>query len=84
MKLKIFLLTVLLAQAGTSFGTYLLIPMDESQSDHLKAYGLAYWTLSKELPVDWLLNYRGGSFMIDHSTLIQNECIIRNISFEII
>jgi hypothetical protein len=65
-------------------GAYLLMPMDASQTNHLKAYGITYWALTKELPVDWLLNYRGGSFLVPHSTLIQNECMIRNVSFEVI
>ena len=63
---------------------YLLLPMDASQTNHLKAYGITYWSLTKEVPVDWLLNYRGGSFLIPQSPLIQNECMIRNVSFEII
>ena len=41
----------------------LLIPMDDTQSNHLKAYGLAYWLLEQEVEVEWLLNYRGGSFL---------------------
>jgi hypothetical protein len=63
---------------------YMLLPMDETQTDHLKAYGLSYWVLSKEGTVDWLLNYRGGSFMIKYAQTIENECIIRNISYEVI
>ena len=58
--------------------------MDVSQTNHLKAYGITYWTLTKEVSVDWLLNYRGGSFLIPQSPLIQNECMIRNVSFEVI
>jgi hypothetical protein len=44
-----------------AFASYLLIPMDDSQNNHLKAYGIAYWALEQEQTVDWLLNYRGGS-----------------------
>lgn len=62
----------------------LLIPMDNSQSDHLKAYGLAYWALSKNLPVDWLLNYRSGAFMLDYADFVAAECRIRGVSFEAI
>lgn len=58
--------------------------MDEEQSNHLKAYGLAFWVLEKEIPVDWLLNYRGGSFMIQSKQSIINELIIRGVSYEII
>lgn len=61
----------------------LLIPMDaRSQTDHLKAYGIAYWVLAKNQPVDWLLNYRGGSFMMDYSESIASECRIRGVFFE--
>ncbi len=56
----------------------------ESQKNHLKAYGITYWTLNKELKVKWLLNYRGGSFLLPDSDNIQRECQIRGISFEII
>ena len=44
----------------------LLIPMDKIQKDHLKAYGIAFWTLEKNINIEWLLNYRGGSFLIDY------------------
>jgi hypothetical protein len=55
--------------------------MDLQQTDHLKAYGMAYWTLTKNIEVDWLLNYRGGSFLIDTNPLLANECRIRGVSF---
>ena len=63
-------------------GAYLLIPMDASQKNHLKSYGIAYWVLNKEVEVKWLLNYRGGSFLMQHSPEIQAECVIRGVSFE--
>jgi len=62
----------------------LLIPMDLSQTDHLKAYGIAYWVIKNSEPVDWLLNYRGGSFMTGYSDRIANECRIRGVSFQTI
>ena len=58
--------------------------MDENQSNHLKAYGIAYYSLEKNVKVDWLLNYQGGSFMIKYHSTIENECNIRGISFTII
>jgi hypothetical protein len=65
--------------------SYILIPMDEDhQNDHLKAYGIAFWTLENDLTVDWLLNYRGGSFLIENHSQIEKECIIRGVSYEII
>ena len=68
-----------------SFASYILLPMDaEGQKNHLKAYGLTYWTLKKELKVQWLLNYRGGSFLLPDTEQIQKECQIRGVSFEVI
>lgn len=60
----------------------ILIPMDRSQTDHLKAYGIAYWVLGKGYPVDWLLNYRGGAFMADYTEFLAAECRVRGVSFE--
>jgi len=68
-----------LAQANS-----ILIPMDETQTDHLKAYGIAYWILRNEIEVDWLLNYRGGSFMVKQHPAIQNELVVRGVRFEVI
>ena len=59
-----------------------LIPMDLTQTDHLKAYGIAYWALTRGTDVDWLLNYRGGSFLIDGRGGAAGECRIRGVSFE--
>ncbi len=63
---------------------YLFIPMDEKQTNHLKAYGLAYWVLKKDVEVDWLLNYRGGSFMCKYHPAIQNELVIRGVGYEVL
>ncbi|PWH84527.1 asparagine synthetase B [Algibacter marinivivus] len=56
----------------------------ESQKNHLKAYGITFWTLNKELKVKWLLNFKGGSFLLPDTEAIQRECQIRGVSFEII
>ena len=67
------------------FASYILIPMDaETQDNHLKAYGVTFWTLEKQLKVKWLLNYRGGSFLLPDSDEIRRECQIRGVSFEVI
>ena len=66
------------------FSSSILIPMDDSQKNHLKAYGIAFWTLERGVDVKWLLNYRGGSFMIDYVKELENECLIRGVSFEVI
>lgn len=68
-----------------TFASYILIPMDaEGQKNHLKAYGVTYWTLEKQLKVNWLLNYRGGSFLLPDTEAIQRECQIRGVSFEVL
>lgn len=74
-----FLLANLASRANS-----ILVPMDEKQANHLKAYGIAYWVLKKETEVDWLLNYRGGSFLCKFHPAIQNELIVRGVSYEII
>ena len=61
-----------------------LIPMDETQKDHLKSYGLAYWALQNQVEVDWLLNYKGGSFSFPHSPKLENELVVRGISYQVI
>ena len=53
----------------------ILIPMDQAQTDHLKAYGISYSSLKKGVKVDWLVNYRGGSFMLDASESIKSKCL---------
>jgi hypothetical protein len=60
----------------------LLIPMDLKQTDHLKAYGIAFWVLQRNGEVDWLLNFRGGSFLTDYSDVLARECRIRGVLFE--
>ena len=58
--------------------------MDQIQKDHLKAYGTAFWILNEDINVEWILNYRGGSFMIDRYPDIEQECRVRGVSYEII
>ncbi|MEO8885241.1 MAG: asparagine synthetase B [Mucilaginibacter sp.] len=58
--------------------------MDEIQKDHLKSYGIAYWVLKNGETVDWLLNYRGGSFMMKYSKQLEDECNIRGVSYEVL
>lgn len=80
--IRIFLLLTLTLLARSVFAAYLLIPMDESQRNHMKAYGVAYWILDKGTEVDWLLNFRGGSFAVKYGTAIEKECLLRGVSFE--
>ena len=79
--LIVFLFLSLLHSA---YGAYLLIPMDETQKNHLKAYGISYWVLKKDVEVSWLLNYRGGSFMFRYIKTLEEECTIRGVSSQII
>lgn len=79
--LTIFILIGFIIQSKSAF---ILIPMDNNQKNHLKAYGLTYWSLEKEIEAWWLLNYRGGSFLLYFQKDIEKECIIRGISYEII
>ena len=82
---KIYFFIFWIFITNTIMSKNILIPMDiESQKNHLKSYGLAYWILQNNLEVDWLLNYRGGSFMFDFIEEIEKECIYRGISYEII
>ncbi|MCA0446169.1 MAG: asparagine synthetase B [Bacteroidetes bacterium] len=78
-KLGVFLflfLTVI-----SAYGQKLLIQMDDSQTNHLKAYGIAYWQLEQGLTIEWLLNYKGGSFLIDDSPVTRQECQLREVAF---
>ncbi|HTN21744.1 MAG TPA: hypothetical protein VL125_14770 [Pelobium sp.] len=83
MKAK-YILILLFFLSIKAFASSILIPMDESQRNHLKAYGLAYYTLKNGLEVDWLLNYRGGSFLILYNQQIETELKIRGISYDVI
>lgn len=77
---SLFFLTFLQVQAS-----FVLLPMDEaSQKNHLKAYGITYWVLEQEYKVSWLLNYRGGSFLLPDTDNIRKECQIRGVSFELL
>ena len=79
MKILIALFLVLQFLSATD---KLLIPMDQVQKDHLKAYGIAFWTLEKNINIEWLLNYRGGSFLINYYSPIAQECRIRGVSYK--
>ncbi len=82
MKFKIFIISISLLFSFQAKSIFLLIPMDDSQKNHLKSYGIAFWVLENNIEVKWLLNYRGGSFLMQNSPRIENECVIRGVSFE--
>jgi len=81
---KLFLIVVFAFAIQSAWASYILIPMDDKQANHLKAYGIAYWVLQNEIEVDWLLNYQGGSFMFKYYTKFENELVIRGVSYEVI
>ncbi len=81
---KFLLCVLLILSAAVCRGNSILIPMDDHQKNHLKAYGMAFDILQKGGTVEWLLNYRGGSFLITYSSQSESECVIRGISFELL
>jgi hypothetical protein len=82
--MRSLILFLIIICSKPAFSNYIFIPMDEKQTNHLKAYGIAYWILRADTEVDWLLNYKGGSFMCKYHPKIQNELVIRGVSYEII
>ncbi len=84
MKIKVLILLRFIG-SFKSVASTILLPMDESsQKNHLKAYGITYWAIEKQYKASWLLNYRGGSFLLPDATEIRKECQIRGVSFEIL
>ena len=84
MKVFVFIILSVIFVFNSPAQDMMLIPMDLRQSEHLKAYGIAYMALEKEIDVDWLLNYRGGSFLLQYHEVIARECRIRNVTCETI
>jgi hypothetical protein len=78
------LLSILIFAVQTAHSGTIIIPMDTKQTDHLKAYGVAYWVLTRGVSVDWLLNYRGGSFAFIYDKSFESECEIRGVKYEIL
>jgi hypothetical protein len=71
--------------ASACQAAYMLIPMEHNkQTNHLKAYGVTYWVISKGIEAYWLVNYRGGSFAFPHSKSLEAECKVRSVSYEVI
>ncbi len=82
---KIFLIVLITSYfLPRTSASSIFIPMDETQKNHLKSYGITYWVLKNGLTAQWLLNYKGGSFLLPYSAEIEKECNIRGISFEVI
>jgi len=81
---SISLFLILILSAASLRGQHCLIPMDFAQTDHLKAYGIAYWSIERGINLEWLLNYRGGSFLVPAFPGLESECRIRGVKYEII
>ncbi len=75
-------LAVLMAVASPAAGQWLLVPMDRDQEDHLKAYGLTYWTLEQGEKAEWLLNYRAGSFLLPDRPDVRREAALRGVTIQ--
>lgn len=81
---KISLLIIIFISISAK-ASFVLVPMEaEGQQNHLKAYGITYWALEKNYKVNWLLNYRGGSFLFPDADEIRKECQIRGVTFEVL
>jgi hypothetical protein len=81
---KYFLSLLFSCFLSVGFASQILLPMDLVQANHLKAYGMAYKALKEGMKIDWLLNYRGGSFAMPYAQAIERECKIRGISYEVL
>jgi len=81
---KLFIISLFLFLTFVSHASYILIPMDDTQKNHLKAYGIIYWVLQHDVEASWLLNYKGGSFMFKHADVFENELKIRGVSYQVI
>ena len=82
--MRILLLSLFFIISFSGRSTQLLIPMDEAQTDHLKSYGIAFWCLENNITVEWLLNYRGGSFLVPHLKTLEEEMILRNVRYQVL
>jgi hypothetical protein len=82
--MRVFLVIACLFFAKSLSASSILVPMDEKQANHLKAYGVSFWVLENGVVMEWLLNYRGGSFLFPHLRTIEEELIIRGVSYEIV
>ena len=66
--------------AGALSAQHLLVPMDRDQANHLRAYGLTYHVIDGGLEAEWLLNYRGGSFLLPDTEGVRREAALRGVS----
>ncbi|MDR1006349.1 MAG: asparagine synthetase B [Bacteroidales bacterium] len=84
MKRFFVFVVILCAFTFRTFASHILLPMDDNQKNHLKAYGIAYAALQNNIEVDWLLNYRGGSFIMIYNSAIEKFCKLKGVSYEVV
>lgn len=82
--MRFFLACAFLILVKSVSASSILVPMDERQANHLKAYGVSFWVLENGVVMEWLLNYRGGSFLFPHLQAIEEELIIRGVTYEVV
>jgi len=75
-------LTLLALVPAAAAAQWLLVPMDRAQENHLRAYGLTYWTLEQGLKSEWLLNYRGGAFLLPDRPDVRREAAFRGVTVQ--
>lgn len=81
---SLFTIISIIFSVFVSRANYIFIPMDDSQKNHLKSYGIAYYALQQDVEISWLLNYQGGSFMMPYNSVVEKESVIRGITYQII
>ncbi len=79
-----FIILIFISYNAPLVASFILLPMDLRQNDHLKAYGITYWVINQQVEAYWLLNYRGGSFVFPNTKSFEKECITRGVSYEVI
>ena len=82
---KLLLIITILFISNSIWASFIYLPMsDDNQKNHLKAYGIVYFGLELGIKSKWLLNYDGGAFLIENNKIVEKECKIRGVSYEVI
>lgn len=81
---KFYLIFIFILTSNMASANAILVPMDITQKNHLKAYGTSYWAIENKIVIEWLLNYQGGSFLYPYNKLIEEQLIIKGISYKVI
>jgi hypothetical protein len=85
MRKLVFTLAIIMCSIVLAQASYIILPMEhDKQTNHIKAYGITYWVISQNVEAYWLLNYRGGAFAFPYSKVIESECKVRDVSYEVI